>query len=527
DGDGYGEGEDCDGPDCDDDDAGCWAGACCTAVDCVDADGDGHGEGEDCAGPDCDDLDPGCFVGDCCSFIDCLDLDGDGYGEGTECAGWDCDEADPGCYEGGCCPEMLSCVDILDCMLGCADQACMLACLSQGDPSSQELAVDVFTCAMQHGCQNLACLTEHCPDQVAACTDQLDCVDADSDGFGDGPVCAGPDCNDADPACWSGVCCPEPCLDGDGDGYGHGDCAGLDCNDSDPACWEGACCDAYSSCMEIMECVIACADQACMQACVDQGDPESQRLAYDLYVCSVLHACSNLQCLWDNCPEATAACYVQNECLDEDGDGHGVGGACMGSDCDDGDVGCWTGSCCAGICQDADGDGYGEGETCSGSDCDEQDASCWAGACCPQYLSCAEVLACTFGCSGNLTCIYACIDQGDPEARDLAWDLMICTLANGCTTQICLWEHCAEATGACMGQTSCRDLDGDGFGDGLACLGPDCDDADPACWQGECCPAEACVDADGDGYGVGADCAGPDCDDEDVGCWIGACCLDS
>ena len=95
-------------------------------------------------------------------------------------------------------------------------------------------------------------------------------------------------------------------------------------------------------------------------------------------------------------------------------------------------------------------------------------------------------------------------------------------------------------------QPVCTDNDGDGYGDGADCLGPDCDDGDPAINPGA---TEVCdgvdndcdtqtdegvkttyyEDADGDGYGdpgVSQDaCAAPagyvtdntDCDDGDAG----------
>jgi hypothetical protein len=50
---------------------------------------------------------------------------------------------------------------------------------------------------------------------------------------------------------------------------------------------------------------------------------------------------------------------------------------------------------------------------------------------------------------------------------------------------------------------SCLDLDGDGYGAGLGCLGSDCDDSDPTCHTGACCPLP-CQDFDGDGYGLGS-----------------------
>lgn len=45
-----------------------------------------------------------------------------------------------------------------------------------------------------------------------------------------------------------------------------------------------------------------------------------------------------------------------------------------------------------------------------------------------------------------------------------------------------------------------NDLDGDGYGIGASCLGPDCDDNNPAIWQN----LSGYVDSDGDGYGAGS-----------------------
>ncbi len=67
----------------------------------------------------------------------------------------------------------------------------------------------------------------------------------------------------------------------------------------------------------------------------------------------------------------------------------------------------------------------------------------------------------------------------------------------------------------------CIDADGDGWGPSPDCLGPDCDDSDPARHVG--CSA-GCDDSDHDGYGKGADCLGSDCKEGDAQCAFGACC---
>ncbi len=67
----------------------------------------------------------------------------------------------------------------------------------------------------------------------------------------------------------------------------------------------------------------------------------------------------------------------------------------------------------------------------------------------------------------------------------------------------------------------CIDHDGDGYGEGGACIDEDCDDTDAevnAGIEGSCV---GCVDKDGDNYGSGMNCIGPDCDDNDPTIHIG------
>ena len=76
------------------------------------------------------------------------------------------------------------------------------------------------------------------------------CLDRDGDGYGEGPGCLGPDCNDLVRTCTTdcetdlnggdgnGIPdCEEICEDNDNDGYGNGPaCLAPDCNDSEPTC---------------------------------------------------------------------------------------------------------------------------------------------------------------------------------------------------------------------------------------------------------------------------------------------------
>ncbi len=166
DGDGYGSGEDCLGPDCNDSDPDCHEGDCC--IDCTDLDGDGYGVGADCAGPDCNDSDPECFAGECCTA--CTDADGDGHGEGVDCLGPDCNDQDPTCWAGECCIAADGCAALLQCSRACEqDPECVDACLATADAEAVELWEDLRDCAEEWECDSHGCVVLHCNAELQAC----------------------------------------------------------------------------------------------------------------------------------------------------------------------------------------------------------------------------------------------------------------------------------------------------------------------------------------------------------------------
>ena len=196
-------------------------------------------------------------------------------------------------------------------------------------------------------------------------------------------------------------------------------------------------------------------------------------------------------------------------CEDLDGDGHGRGAGCSGQlDCDDQDSKIHPGAtevchngvdedcdmtpddgCPGSACTDLDGDGFGTGK-CALVDCDDTDATVHPFA--------AE----------------KCGDNKDDNCNKIADD-------------------------GCPGR-QCRDLDGDGYGVGAGCPGPqDCADGDPlvhpkakeVCGDGvdnDCdgTPEDGCsgaLDGDNDGHAVGGGAGRQrDCDDRDASIYPGA-----
>ncbi len=140
------------------------------------------------------------------------------------------------------------------------------------------------------------------------------------------------------------------------------------------------------------------------------------------------------------------------ECFDRDNDGFGRGTACLGPDCDDTDP--TLNVDCSAACTDNDGDGYGEGNDCLGPDCDDNDRNV------------------------------------RPGAREI------------CGNEVD--DDCADGDEPCP--VNCVDEDGDQYGEGDGCLGPDCDDTNPAINPDA---SELCNERDDNCDGQIDECASP------------------
>lgn len=513
DGDGYGDGVDCLGVDCDDDaDTGDSCHSGCTTF-YADDDGDLHGDIDltaiACTAPvgfvadntDCD-PDSDASWSDCGT---CVDVDGDTFGAGCD-TGPDCDDdlvTGNSCHTG--------CTTYYDdtdndgygnpamSTVGCVQPTGYVANSSDCDPTSAAHYNDCATCVDADsddygtGCDAGA----DCDDSTetgaschTGCTTYFD--DTDDDGYGDasdsltactapdGYVTTGNDCDATNDAHWSDC---DSCVDDDSDGYGADCDLGTDCNDSDDSIWTGC------------------------PVCTD-GDGDSHD-GYDAVYCATGD---------DNCDDdgdnwTTTGCA---SCTDADGDGYGVD-CDRGTDCDDNAA---TGSSCHTGCstyyQDLDGDNHGTSAATIDACSRPANYASTSDDNCDDSADADEFNWTSTGCA-------SCVDaDGDGYGVD-------CDLGTDCDDDASTGPSC---------HTGCSDFyidnDGDGHGDstvsltgicsppsGYAASSDDnCDDttdADEFNWSPTGCTA--CVDADGDGYG--ADCDyGDDCYDSDNSIWV-------
>jgi hypothetical protein len=119
----------------------------------------------DCADPDC------YGVGDCPGEQEICDdeIDNDENGQ-IDCDDEQCTD-DPAC--GGLAPRAF-CRETVVCLSTCEDENCQQACLAAGGEGSNNLAQALVACAVENECgDDLACVIDHCPTEVAACDQDL------------------------------------------------------------------------------------------------------------------------------------------------------------------------------------------------------------------------------------------------------------------------------------------------------------------------------------------------------------------
>lgn len=93
------------------------------------------------------------------------------------------------------------------------------------------------------------------------------------------------------------------CGDGDGTATGDAGTTNVDSGGTTPP--DGG---AALSCPEIFDCVAACPDSACEDACIERGTPEGLALATAVAVCADENACTTEECLSAACADELLAC---------------------------------------------------------------------------------------------------------------------------------------------------------------------------------------------------------------------------
>ena len=303
----------------------------------------------------------------------CVDEDLDGVlGLSPGCPqGLDCDDADPAVRPGA--EEV--CGDGIDQDCNGVDAQCVIE--GCGDRDADGVLGQTESCPYGRDCddQNPQVFpgnTEICDDGIDQNCDGEDtpcCFDMDNDGYGEGEACLGPDCNDLDV-----LVSPvqeEVCGNGKDD----------DCFNGDEACPALACTEASDTDGDGFAYGMGCYPMDC-----DDTNPNSFPGAPEVLCDGVDQDCDGL----DKCPPLN--------CIDDDGDGYGVGSECQYSepDCNDKSPAvnpgmdfdlCGDGvdQDCDGIdpfcpdtqCIDADTDGFHakSGLCSSGTDCDDASPS--------------------------------------------------------------------------------------------------------------------------------------------------------
>jgi hypothetical protein len=66
-------------------------------------------------------------------------------------------------------------------------------------------------------------------------------------------------------------------------------------------------------CAKIVECSMACDDDACTDACIARGTTAAQQQFTVVATCASEAQCSDMSCLWENCSTEATACGLKHE----------------------------------------------------------------------------------------------------------------------------------------------------------------------------------------------------------------------
>jgi hypothetical protein len=239
----------------------------------------------------------------------------------------------PGASSGGGGANALSCDEIFACFSDCqsGDRECTDACFERGTAAGQLQVQGIGDCMTRNHCQDDACITARCNDEVTAC----------QESGGAAPATPAP------PAAPGNQ--PPPGLPG---GAGNGGGA--------------------MSCVQIFECFRTCPEgsRVCTDSCMQQGEPASQALVESVGDCIEQNGCQD-----DPCVERMCAIQLQGCGFAAAGGGAGAVELCGDgqdndrdgmTDCNDAD--CQLDPACAGgaapagggVCEAVDNIGFGQ-----------------------------------------------------------------------------------------------------------------------------------------------------------------------
>ncbi|MGE0788959.1 MAG: MopE-related protein [Sandaracinaceae bacterium] len=483
---------------------------------CVDEDGDAYGVGDDCVGPDCDDTDPDRRP-DAVEVCNGIDDDCDERVDigSTDCLPGTCAEATPaGTYatDGGeTCSTEMACVAVMNTPCGlytCNGVQTGDACATSCAPMATD---DDRYCVVAAHCDAGAC-TDDLP-VGSSCDEASDCASgACVDGSCCMPGTAGCNCpgGDTEASCSDGA---------DNDCDTMVDCADPDC--ASMACGGGRTC---------MGSVCTCPGGNNESACMDGGDND----------CDTLVDCLDPDCANDPCGTNGRIC-LGSTCGCPGGSTESSCADGVDNDCD-GMIDCADPNCAARSCGSNGRVCSGTSCTCPGgstesicndgadNDCDGAtdcaDGNCSGATCGPFGRQCSGT---TCGCPGGAN-ETACSDGADNDC-----DGMVDCADSSCSGLSCgsFGRQCSGGSCSCPGgttETSCSngsDDDCDGSTDcaDSNCNGMSCGTGGRTCSGGSCvCPGgieasfAACndgIDNDCDGTVDCADssCAGYSCSD--------------
>jgi hypothetical protein len=246
---------------------------------------------------------------------------------------------------------------------------------------------------------------------------------------------------------------------GDGDASTSGDGDGSTSGDGDGGDGDGDGDPPNLSCGAILVCIDACPkdDLACLDDCVEIGNPDAQAEAEALLACVLDSACEDDACIELECTAELFSCSTGDmtcsalwSCATDCGEDEACTAECafestkLAQDQANELVMCIESNSCT-------------DEACILENCGNEWFSCTGQL--SDEAACPSVIACIDDCADDPLCALACEDAAATGAWDEAEALLTCGQTNMCEDGPCLETNCPSELLACStGEASCGDL---------------------------------------------------------------------